>query len=53
MRYDLAKRKKTTLVPAVDSYRLSGDLSRIIYVLDKQVTSVPSDTRWRRTPRDL
>ncbi|MCT9871772.1 S41 family peptidase [Paenarthrobacter aurescens] len=45
VRYDLAKRKQTTVVSAVDSYRLSGDLSRIIYVLDKQVTSVPADSK--------
>lgn len=43
--YDLAKRKTTTLVKAVDSYRVSGDLSRVVYVLDKQVTSVPADRK--------
>lgn len=45
VRYDLAKRKQLTLVKAVDSYRLSGDLSRVVYVLDKQVTSVPSENK--------
>ncbi|MCR1160457.1 PDZ domain-containing protein [Paenarthrobacter sp. UW852] len=45
VRYDLGKRKQATLVKAVDSYRLSGDLSRIVYVLDKQVTSVPADSK--------
>lgn len=45
VRYDLAKRKSTTIVPAVDSYRLSGDLRRVVYILDKSVTSVPADSK--------
>lgn len=45
VRFDLAKRKETTLVPAVDSYRLSGDHKRVVYVLDKQIMSVPSDSK--------
>ncbi|MFF2840415.1 S41 family peptidase [Paenarthrobacter sp. NPDC057981] len=45
VRYDLAKRKPTTLVSAVDSYRVSADLSRIVYVLDKKVISVPADSK--------
>lgn len=53
VRYDLAKRKQATLVKAVDSYRLSGDLSRIIYVLDKQVTSVPADNKVEEDSADL
>jgi tricorn protease len=45
VRFDLAKRKESTLVAAADSYRLSGDGKRVVYVLDKQITSVPSDTK--------
>lgn len=45
VRFDLAKRKETTLVAAVDSYRLSGDRKRVVYVLDKQIVSVPSDSK--------
>ncbi|BCW62726.1 S41 family peptidase [Arthrobacter sp. StoSoilB22] len=53
VRYDLAKRKPVTLVKAVDSYRLSGDLSRIVYVLDKQVTSVPAENKVEEDSADL
>ncbi|TVU59943.1 peptidase S41 [Paenarthrobacter nitroguajacolicus] len=53
VRYDLAKRKQTTLVAAADSYRLSGDLSRIVYVLDKQITSVPADSKVDEDSGDL
>ena len=45
VRFDLAKRKETTLLAAVDSYRLSGDRKRVVYVLDKQIMSVPSDSK--------
>ncbi|MET4622518.1 tricorn protease [Arthrobacter sp. 2762] len=45
VRFDLAKRKETTLVAAVDSYRLSGDRKRVVYVLDKQIMSVPSESK--------
>lgn len=53
VRYDLAKRKQVTLVKAVDSYRMSGDLSRIVYVLDKQVTSVPAETKVEEDSAEL
>ncbi|WP_024820503.1 S41 family peptidase [Arthrobacter sp. 31Y] len=53
VRYDLAKRKPLTLVKAVDSYRLSGDLSRIVYVHDKQVTSVPSENKVEEDSAEL
>jgi tricorn protease len=53
VRYDLAKRKKTTLVNAVDSYRISGDLGRIVYILDKQITSVPADSKVEEDSADL
>ena len=45
VRYDIARRKQTTLVDAVDSYRLSGDRSKVVLVADKQVTVVPSDAK--------
>ncbi|SDW83270.1 tricorn protease [Arthrobacter sp. cf158] len=53
VRYDIAKRKKSTLVTAVDSYRISGDLSRIIYLLDKQITSVPADSKVEEDSAEL
>ncbi|MFJ5957931.1 S41 family peptidase [Paenarthrobacter sp. NPDC092416] len=45
VRYDLAKRKQSTLVAAVDSYRLSADRKRIVFTLEKQITSVPADSK--------
>ncbi|WP_144662545.1 S41 family peptidase [Paenarthrobacter nicotinovorans] len=45
VRYDLAKRKPATIVPAVENFRVSGDLGRIVYVLDKNVVSVPADSK--------
>ncbi|MDQ0769667.1 tricorn protease [Pseudarthrobacter defluvii] len=45
VRYDIARRKQATLVDAVDSYRLSGDRSKVVLVADKQVTVVPSDAK--------
>lgn len=53
VRYDLAKRKQATLVKAVDSYRLSGDLSRIIYLHDKQITSIPADNKVEEDSAEL
>lgn len=45
VRFDLAKRKTATLVEALDSYRLSGNRSMLVYLADKQVTAVPSDAK--------
>ncbi|MDT0170149.1 S41 family peptidase [Pseudarthrobacter sp. BRE9] len=45
VRYDIGRRKQTTLVDAVDSYRLSGDRGKVVLVCDKQVTVVPSDAK--------
>ncbi|MFP3462101.1 PDZ domain-containing protein [Arthrobacter globiformis] len=45
VRFDLAKRKSTTLVEALDSYRLSGDGKKVVLVHDKQVRVVPSDAK--------
>ncbi|MEV7606657.1 S41 family peptidase [Paenarthrobacter sp. NPDC089322] len=53
VRYDLAKRKQATLVSAADSYRLSGDRKRVVFVLDKQVTSVPADNKVDEESADL
>ncbi|RAM37601.1 S41 family peptidase [Arthrobacter globiformis] len=45
VRFDLAKRKSTTLVDSLDSYRLSGDRKKVVLVHDKQVRVVPSDAK--------
>jgi tricorn protease len=45
VRFDLAKRKSTTLVEAVHSYRLSGDGKKVVLVHDKQVRVVPADAK--------
>jgi tricorn protease len=45
VRFDLAKRKGTTLVDSLDSYRLSGDGKKVVLVHDKQVRVVPSDAK--------
>ncbi|MDP9694592.1 UNVERIFIED_ORG: tricorn protease [Arthrobacter globiformis] len=45
VRFDLAKRKSTTLVDSLDSYRLSGDGRKVVLVHDKQVRVVPSDVK--------
>ncbi|MFE5839033.1 S41 family peptidase [Arthrobacter sp. NPDC056493] len=45
VRFDLAKRKSTTLVDALDSYRLSADGQKVVLVHDKQVRVVPSDAK--------
>ncbi|MGN7149078.1 S41 family peptidase [Arthrobacter sp. SAFR-179] len=45
VRYDIARRKQTTLMDAVDSYRLSGDRSKVAVIADKQVTVIPSDAK--------
>ena len=45
VRFDIARRKKSTLVESLDSYRLSGDRSTIVLISDKQVTAVPADAK--------
>ena len=45
VRFDLAKRKTTTLVEALHSYRLSGDGKKVVLVHDKQIRVVPSDAK--------
>ncbi|UKA56042.1 PDZ domain-containing protein [Arthrobacter sp. FW305-BF8] len=45
IRFDLTKRKSTTLVDSLDRYRLSGDGKKVVLVHDKQVRVVPSDAK--------
>ncbi|MBT2532446.1 PDZ domain-containing protein [Arthrobacter sp. ISL-48] len=45
VRFDLARRKPSTLVEALDSYRLSGDGKKVVLIDDKQVSVVPSDAK--------
>lgn len=45
VRFDLGRRKQTTLVEALDSFRLSGDRSKVVLISDKQVTVVPADAK--------
>ncbi|MGX1161486.1 C-terminal processing protease CtpA/Prc [Pseudarthrobacter sp. SLBN-100] len=52
-RFDLARRKQTTLVEALDSFRLSGDRSKVVLISDKKVTVVPSDKKVDEESGDL
>lgn len=45
VRFDLAKRKSTTLVDSLDSYLLSGDGKKVVVIHDKQIRVVPSDAK--------
>ncbi|WP_258805614.1 S41 family peptidase [Pseudarthrobacter sp. NS4] len=45
VRFDLGRRKKSTLVDALDSFRLSGDRTKVVLISDKQVQAVPSDAK--------
>ncbi|GAA2196703.1 S41 family peptidase [Sinomonas flava] len=42
-RLDLVTGAETTLVGALDSYRISGDGGRVVYIRDRAVHCVPSD----------
>ncbi|MDQ0869645.1 tricorn protease [Arthrobacter sp. V1I9] len=44
-RFDLARRKQSTLVESLDSFRLSGDLTKVVLISDKQVSVVPADKK--------
>jgi tricorn protease len=44
-RLDLANGVTTTLVESLDAYRVSGDGSRVVYVSERQVHSVPSGSK--------
>lgn len=45
VRYELSKQKQVTLASAVERYRVSGDGKKLVFVNDKQVIAVPSDTK--------
>ncbi len=45
VRFDISRRRTTTLVDAVGSYRVSGDGKRIVLIHDKQIKAVPADSR--------
>ncbi|TLM72547.1 S41 family peptidase [Pseudarthrobacter sp. NamB4] len=45
VRYDVGRRKLSTLVEALDSYRMSGDRSKLVLISDKQVTVAPADAK--------
>ena len=42
VRFDLVRRKQTTLVESLDSFRLSGDRSKVVLISEKKVTVVPA-----------
>ncbi|WP_461174622.1 PDZ domain-containing protein [Arthrobacter sp. Z1-9] len=44
-RFDLARRKQSTLVESLDSFRLSGDRSKVVLISNKQVSVVPADKK--------
>jgi tricorn protease len=45
VRFDLARRKKTTIVDALDSYRLSGDGEKVVVLQDKQIRVSPANAK--------
>ncbi|MCU1539182.1 MAG: peptidase [Arthrobacter sp.] len=45
VRFDLAKRRTTTIVEALDSYRLSGDGDKVVFVQDKQIRVTPAGAK--------
>lgn len=45
VRFDIARRRTTTIVDAADSYRLSGDRAKVVYIHDKQIRVAPADTK--------
>ncbi|MGG5172839.1 S41 family peptidase [Pseudarthrobacter sp. J1738] len=53
VRFDLAKRKSVTLNESVDSYRLSGDGKRIVFIKDKQVSATISSAKADEESGDL
>ena len=42
VRFDLAKRRTTTIVEALDSYRLTGNGEKVVLVQDKQIRVSPA-----------
>ena len=45
VRFDLARRKTTTIVDALDSYRLSGDGEKVVVLQDKQIRVSPANAK--------
>ncbi|MCX6497998.1 MAG: PDZ domain-containing protein [Arthrobacter sp.] len=45
VRFDLAKRRSTTIVDALDSYRLTGDGEKVVLVQDKQIRVSPAGSK--------
>ncbi|MEC5179967.1 S41 family peptidase [Arthrobacter sp. CG_A4] len=45
VRFDLAKRRTTTIVESLDSYRLSGDGQKVIFLQDKQIRVSPAGAK--------
>ncbi|MDQ0756761.1 S41 family peptidase [Arthrobacter sp. B3I4] len=45
VRFDLAKRRSTTIVEALDSYRLTGDGEKVVLVQDKQIRVSPAASK--------
>ncbi|WP_427132490.1 S41 family peptidase [Pseudarthrobacter sp. S9] len=45
VRFDLAKRRASTIVEALDSYRLSGDGEKVVFIQDKQIRVSPAGSK--------
>ncbi|WCI09281.1 PDZ domain-containing protein [Arthrobacter sp. OVS8] len=45
VRFDLARRKTTTIVDTLDSYRLSGDGEKVVILQDKQIRVSPANAK--------
>ncbi|RKR13862.1 S41 family peptidase [Arthrobacter oryzae] len=45
VRYDLAKRRTSTIVEALDSYRISGDGEKVVFIQDKQIRVTPAGAK--------
>ena len=45
VRFDLAKRRASTIVEALDNYRLSGDGEKIVFIQDKQIRVAPAGAK--------
>jgi tricorn protease len=45
VRFDIAKRKASTIVDALDSYRVSGDGKKVVFLHDKQIRVAPADAK--------
>jgi tricorn protease len=45
VRFDIAKRTTATIVDALDSYRVSGDGRKVVFLHDKQIRVSPADVK--------